>query len=151
MFEYFKYYSAMIFSFTGAYFFHQAQNHSDKMNLKGVKLLFLSNHFTTGKHIIQSENAPKIAEDEWNWIFIISVGQTVGSRAKIRWANISSEWAESCPNKGITAGCCQNGCSGLFVKYLETKYIQSTRTRFKLTLYMQNALNLHIFTSDSLM
>ena len=65
---------------------------------------------------------------------------TMAKRAKIRWANIGLEWAESCPNRGITAGCCQNGCGGLFVKHLEMKCIElgsSTRTRFNLTIYMQ--------------
>ena len=47
-----------------------------------------------------------------------SVGQTVasGTRAKNSLAKIHSEWAESCPYKGITAGCCQDGHGGLFEK-----------------------------------
>ena len=49
------------------------------------------------------------------------------------------------------AGCCQKGCSGPFLKHFEMKYIWSTRTRFQPTLDMQEALNLHIFTSASLM
>ena len=32
-----------------------------------------------------------------------SVGQTVGSRAYNIWAKFSSEWAESCPYKGMRA------------------------------------------------
>ena len=61
----------------------------------------------------------QVEENTWNcmwnttdthqkvwWMFIwqsvaISVGQTAGSGAKNSWANISYEWVESCPYKGM--------------------------------------------------